>query len=91
VRNVVGRRGQWVLHGGGGQLCALQPLDHLRPGRAFGVGTVHQDRTWIAARRTAFARPGSRAGHAARIQVLAVRYGHEILLTRTCVTGSSEP
>jgi hypothetical protein len=45
----------------------------------------------MAARRTAAAWTGGRAGHAARIQVLVLRYGHEILLTGTCVTGSSEP
>jgi hypothetical protein len=42
VRHVVGQRGQRVLHGGGGQPCALQPLDDLRPGRAVGVGAVNQ-------------------------------------------------
>jgi hypothetical protein len=40
-------------------------------------------------------RPGApllpgRAGHAAGIQVLVVRCGHEVLLPRTCVTGSGE-
>jgi hypothetical protein len=40
-------------------------------------------------------RPGApllpgRAGHAAGIQVLVVRCGHEVLLARTCVTGSGE-
>ena len=40
--NVVGDRGQRVLHRRDVQADGLQPGDHVRPTRAIGPGTVHQ-------------------------------------------------
>ena len=51
VRHVIGQRGKRVLHGGGGQPCALQPLDHLRPGRAVGVCAVNQPHAGLGGQR----------------------------------------